>query len=139
MKKSEMLLEIAKNLGLKESIRVEGDLWGYGKIKYDDQKCIGCGKCEENCTEEAIKFHKVFDLPNLLKREIPQNNLKKNTILNLIKKLALKEPEREIPVPELVMGYGKVVIEEDKCIGCGNCERNCTGEALKVEKVLEVV
>lgn len=138
MRKSEMLLELAKNLGVKNNINISNDLWGYGKIRYNDEKCIGCGKCEENCSEEAIKFSKMFDLPSLLKMQSSNNNLKKDVIVILIKKLSLKEPEKEIPVPDLVMGYGKVVIEKDKCGGCGNCQRNCPGEALQVEKVLEV-
>lgn len=139
MRKSEILRELAKNLGVKNNINISSDLWGYGKIKYNEERCIGCGKCEENCNEKAIKFLKVFDLPSLFKRQSSNNNLKKDVIISLIKKLSLKEPEKEISVPELVMGYGKVIIEEDKCGGCGNCQRSCPGEALQVEKVVEVV
>jgi NAD-dependent dihydropyrimidine dehydrogenase PreA subunit len=137
MRKSELLLEIAKNLGVKGRINIPEGLWGYGKIRYDESKCIGCSKCEENCSEGAITFERTFDLPKVFKRKY-EDGLKKNRILNLIKSLACKPPRSPISVPELVEGYGNLKIDEEKCIGCGNCERYCTGEALKVEKTLEI-
>lgn len=138
MKKREIFKEIAANLGIKGEIEVPEGLWGYGKITYDEAKCIGCGLCEENCPEEATKFERVFDLKEVFAKEIPANELKKNVILNLIKELALKEPENPIETPDLVFGYGKVIIDEEKCIGCGNCERYCSGQALKVKMKIEV-
>jgi len=138
MRKSELLLEIARGLGVKGKINVPDGLWGYGKITYDEAKCIGCGKCQENCSEEAITFERIFDLPKIFKAKGNGSDLKKDRIISLIRSLAQKKPKNPIPVPELVEGYGNVKIEEDKCIGCGNCERYCTGNALKVKKVLEV-
>jgi NAD-dependent dihydropyrimidine dehydrogenase PreA subunit len=137
VRKSELLLEIAKNLGVKGRINIPEGLWGYGKISYDETKCIGCGKCEDNCSEEAIVFERIFDLPRLFKTKSGEE-LKKNRILSLIRSLACKTPRNPIAVPELVEGYGRILIEKDKCIGCGNCQRYCTGEALKVEKTLEI-
>ncbi|MBU0567752.1 4Fe-4S binding protein [bacterium] len=138
MKKQDIFREIAANLGIKGEITVPEGLWGYGQITYDEAKCIGCGLCEENCPEEATKFERVFDLVEVFKKEIPPNELKKNVILNLIKELALKEPEKPIEIPDLVLGYGRVVIDKEKCIGCGNCERYCSGNALKVERLIEI-
>ena len=137
MRKSELLLEMAKNIGVKGRIIIPDGLWGYGKIVYDEARCIGCGKCEKNCSEKAIAFERIFDLPKIFEKET-KDELKKNRILNLIKNLAIQTPKNPIFVPDLVEGYGSVKIDKERCIGCGNCERYCTGEALKVEKVLEV-
>ncbi len=140
MRKSEMLLEISKNLGAKGSLTVPEKLWGYGQISYDESKCIGCGKCETNCSEEAITFERTLDLAKVMKGDIKidENSSKKEKIISLIKMLAISEPKNPIPVPDLVEGYGTVVIDLEKCIGCGNCERHCTANALKVRQVLEV-
>ncbi len=140
--KSQNIVEIAKRLGASGEISVPARLWGYGEIRYDEEKCIGCGKCEGNCSKSAIKFIQEFDLKKIFEkdfeREILQNRgeSKKKRILNLIKDIAVKTPKDPVWVPELVEGYGRVVIDRDKCIGCGNCERNCSGDALHVEKIL---
>ncbi|MDI6785686.1 MAG: 4Fe-4S binding protein [bacterium] len=138
MRKSELLVEVAKNIGIKGTINVPDGLWGYGKIKYDEGKCIGCSKCEVNCSEGAISFERIFDLPKIYEAEKSDGSLKKDRIVALIKSLTLKKPKNPINVPELVEGYGNVKIDLDKCIGCGNCQRYCTGKALKVEKILEI-
>lgn len=140
MRKSEMLIEISKNLGAKGRIEVPERLWGYGRVAYDESKCIGCGKCEVNCSERVITFARSFDLAKVMKPEIKidENSSKKERIISLIKELAVSEPKDRIPVPEFVEGYGNVEIDLEKCIGCGNCERHCTASALKVVKVLEV-
>jgi NAD-dependent dihydropyrimidine dehydrogenase PreA subunit len=138
MRKSDIFREIAKAIGVKGEIRVPDGLWGYGKISYQEERCIGCGLCQENCPEEAIEFKRVFDLPEVFRKDIPGNDIKKNEIIRLIKWLSVKEPENPIPVPDLVFGFGKVVIDEEKCIGCGNCERYCSGEALKVMRTIKV-
>lgn len=138
MKKIEVLREIAAALGVKGSIEVRGDLWGYGKVRYDEECCIGCGKCEEVCSEGAIKYERIFDLPKLFEKEIEEDGTKKRRVLNLIKSLSLKKPQTPIEIPEFVTGYGKVLLEDEKCDGCGRCERHCSGGALKVEKVVRI-
>ena len=137
-RKSQKIIELAKKLGAKGAVRVPERLWGYGKIEYSEEDCIGCGKCEDNCSEDAIRFERTFDLKKVFEKDVSTNESKKNRIMYLITTLAVKKPKNSVLVPELVHGYGTVIIDKDKCIGCGNCERNCSGNALHVKKVLNV-
>lgn len=136
--KSQEIIEIAKKLGAKGEIGTPEKLWGYGKVECDESGCIGCGKCEDNCAKGAIRFERIFDLKNAFKKNIPSEGSKKDKIMYLISSLSLKTPKNPVQVPELVPGYGRIVIDETKCIGCGNCERNCSGGVLHVKKRVDI-
>jgi NAD-dependent dihydropyrimidine dehydrogenase PreA subunit len=135
VQKRDLLIEIATRLGVKDKVFVPEGLFGYGKVKYEEEECIGCKRCEEACREGAVKFQKIFDLPKIFKES---SGGKKGRILTLIRKLAQNTPSNPVAVPELVEGWGRVEIDFEKCIGCGNCERYCPQGAIKIENWIEV-
>jgi ferredoxin len=136
MRREEFLQQL-KELGAKGAVSLPQGLYGYAPAYYNESECIGCRECEKNCPEEAVKFEKVFDLPSLFKEDLPPDT-KKGKIVHLLKELAQKEPESAVPLPDVVFGFGRVRIDEEKCTGCGNCSRSCPTGAIKCAEAVEV-
>jgi len=54
-------------------------------------------------------------------------------LYKLIQDLKKKEPRKEIPTSDLLIG--RLIFDKDLCYGCAACAKNCPEEALTVEDV----
>jgi coenzyme F420-reducing hydrogenase delta subunit/ferredoxin len=55
---------------------------------------------------------------------------KREFLYNMLKNLALRIPEKPIPVPEGLEEFGKIECDLVKCIGCKRCEEVCPEKAI---------
>ena len=55
---------------------------------------------------------------------------KRDILRQILTKLIIREPKDLIEVPELVQGFGTIILDSDKCISCGACTRVCKSKAL---------
>ena len=62
---------------------------------------------------------------------------KRRYLLDLIRKLAVKTPEI-VAVPKELKGFGTVVHDATKCIGCGSCTRMCEDEAIVLKNAFDL-
>lgn len=63
---------------------------------------------------------------------------KRKKILQLIKEIAVKEPNNSIPVPEGLKGFGFIEWSAFKCSFCNKCVEICPEDALTSEKILDL-
>lgn len=63
---------------------------------------------------------------------------KRQFLLQLIKEIALKEPDQKVEVPEDLQGFGTIEIDESKCILCGACSRVCEESAMILDKKIDL-
>ena len=63
---------------------------------------------------------------------------KREKLVNLIKKIAIKKPEKVIAVPEGLRGFGKVTALQSICIGCHKCEEICQLDAPLIENKFDL-
>jgi len=62
---------------------------------------------------------------------------KRELFRELIKKFADKAPRKEkveIPLPEKIEGFGKLIFDPEKCWGCAACKVQCSAEALRISE-----
>jgi coenzyme F420-reducing hydrogenase delta subunit/ferredoxin len=72
----------------------------------------------------------------LTKKELLTN--KRAFLYSMIKNLALKRPEKSIPVPEGLEEFGTIEFDPSKCIGCKKCEEICPEEAIESRRELDL-
>lgn len=72
----------------------------------------------------------------LTKKELLTN--KRAFLYSMIKNLALKHPEKSIPVPEGLEEFGTIEFDPSKCIGCKKCEEVCPEEAIESRRELDL-
>ncbi len=117
-----------------ESLVRRKELPGFVTVKCDNTKCIACRACEEICPNNSLSFSNIFDLPKYIK-EKEKKPEKIKTLIELVQKLKRKEPEKAIPIPEEMYGFGEISYNALFCIGCRKCEEICPTEAIKIEPI----
>lgn len=70
--------------------------------------------------------------------ENEETQAKRERLLDLIKKIAIKKPEKIIKVPEGLRGFGQVTALQSICIGCHKCEEVCKLEAPLIENKFDL-
>ena len=93
-------------LSLQKSLPLPLDFWAADyKVVFNQDKCIGCGKCVSRCQTDALTIKKQ----QAKKAQI--NSSKSKT-------------EKDRPKPRLNL---------NRCIGCGHCVATCPSHALTLE------
>lgn len=82
-------------------------------IKLDEAKCIDCGACQAAC----LNFHG--------KREYILEGKEKGLIVVNCQHCENAPCGNKCPVGAITQEGTSIVINDDKCIGCGACERAC--------------
>jgi formate hydrogenlyase subunit 6/NADH:ubiquinone oxidoreductase subunit I len=72
------------------------------------------------------------------KPENEEPQTKREKLVDLIRKIAIKKPEKVINVPEGLRGFGKVTALQSLCIGCHKCEEICKLDAPLVENKFDL-
>ena len=70
--------------------------------------------------------------------ETEETQSKREKLVDLIRKIAIKKPEKVIAVPEGLRGFGKVTALQSICIGCHKCEEVCQLDAPLIENKFDL-
>ncbi|MHA1593693.1 MAG: 4Fe-4S binding protein [Candidatus Baldrarchaeia archaeon] len=133
-----LLLNLLRELAIKEPegpIEVPEGLEGFGEVHYNPAACIACGKCINVCEDDALSLENVLDLsifldPHLNIDEIRSEN--RRILVELIRKLAKRMPERAIIVPDGIPGFGTIRYKRVFCTACKKCVEACTEGAIRI-------
>lgn len=63
---------------------------------------------------------------------------KRAFLYSMIKNLALRRPEKAIPIPEGLEEFGAIEFDPSKCIGCKKCEEICPEKAIASRRELDL-
>ncbi|MHA1382929.1 MAG: 4Fe-4S binding protein [Candidatus Helarchaeota archaeon] len=113
-------------------------LIGFGTIKSIEQKCLSCRSCQDICEESAVFLKNIWNLPlifELSEEELTALPETKRMLINIIKRIAIKKPNKIINIPLGAIGYGKPEFEPIKCIACKKCVERCPNQAIEFEEV----
>lgn len=103
------------------------------KIQVYPDLCGGCGSCELICS----LFHEGISNPKLSRITLIRDPIRAEFKIHLCKQCDAPECMASCPVKDAmyVDERGVRVINEDECIGCGNCARACpfNGEGLVIK------
>jgi coenzyme F420-reducing hydrogenase delta subunit/formate hydrogenlyase subunit 6/NADH:ubiquinone oxidoreductase subunit I len=72
----------------------------------------------------------------LTRKELITN--KRAFLYSMINNLALRHPEKAVPVPEGLEEFGTIEFNPSKCIGCKKCEEVCPEEAINSRRELDL-
>jgi ferredoxin len=114
---------------------------GFGEINWDTKKCLSCRSCVDICPEDALNLINKWDIESIFQAsneelaDLPEN---KRLLYNLIKKLKIKNPDREIKLPKDYLGLGNIEILPIKCIACRKCDEKCPNEAITFTQVWDL-
>jgi len=70
--------------------------------------------------------------------ERPAEINKREFLFHMLRNLALKKPEKAIPVPEELEEFGRIECDLTRCIGCKKCEEICPEEAVEFVRELDL-
>ncbi|MFX1519167.1 MAG: 4Fe-4S dicluster domain-containing protein [Promethearchaeota archaeon] len=70
--------------------------------------------------------------------EDEETQSKREKLVDLIRKIAIKKSEKAIIVPEGLRGFGKVTALQSICIGCHKCEEVCKLGAPLIENKFDL-
>lgn len=87
-------------------------------------------KIIEDMTARISKLGPAFPKKLTLTERRPEDS-KREFLYQLVANLALKKPEKPIPVPEKLQEFGTVEQDIKKCIGCKKCEEICPEKAIE--------
>ncbi len=87
-------------------------------------------KIIEEMTARISKLGPAFPR-KLSLTERRMENSKREFLYQLVTNIALKKPEKPIPVPEKLQEFGSIDCDVKKCIGCRKCEEICPEEAIE--------
>ncbi len=105
-------------------------LIGFGTIKWDYSKCLGCRSCELACPEHAISLKPLMKIPDLFEMSeetISQLPTNKSLLYRTIRTLATRRPTTEISLRQATPGFGRVEVDLWLCVACKTCVRRCPG------------
>ncbi len=137
LKNIEMLFECIKKIARKkpDEIRLRYTFYNFGKVNYNEDKCIACLTCYENCPVGAYEVVRKFSLKHVKEANIESLYWKRGIIYQLIREISQKELEGEVEVPEGLPGYGSVRHDENICISCKKCVDLCPTGALSFDNL----
>ena len=98
------------------------------EIVRHEELCIGCGTCAAHCPTAASRRGESFDVGQLL--EAPAGS-RRGELGAALRRLMRTAPSGPVEVPPLVTVYRSSVCDDQRCIGCGTCARNCPVEAIE--------
>lgn len=113
-------------------------LIGFGTIKRIEEKCISCRSCQDICEESAVSLKNILNLPlyfELSEDELANLPETKKNLIETIKRIAIKKPDKKIELPLGAIGYGDPEFEPLKCIACKKCVERCPNKAIEFEEV----
>ena len=87
-------------------------------------------------TEKIRKLGPALPKKVNLSKEEPDN--KRMFLYSMIRNLALRKPDKSIPVPEGLEEFGKIEFTPSKCIGCKKCEEICPEKAIMSTRELDL-
>jgi ferredoxin len=93
-----------------------------------EELCVGCGTCAKNCPSGASVRGDHFDVQQLL--DAPEGS-RRGELGAALRTLMRHAPDGPIEVPERVTVFRTIVHDDDKCLGCGTCARNCPATAIE--------
>ncbi|TFF92385.1 4Fe-4S dicluster domain-containing protein [Candidatus Thorarchaeota archaeon] len=105
-------------------------LLGFGTVKWEESKCLGCKSCEIACPEDAVTLKPVIDVPAFFEfsdEAIDNLPVNKGLFYRTIRGLASKKPVEKIVLEEDKPGFGTVEIDLWLCVACRTCVRRCPG------------
>ncbi len=106
------------------------------KLKFHQDRCVGCGLCVKVCPEEAIILGPVkevaageIEAPLIIIDETKCTPCPICSAACPFNAIALEFENK----PEYLKVKGKIEIDKEKCIPCILCEKVCPRSAIKVE------
>ncbi len=114
------------------------ELMGFGTIECNESLCLTCGKCESVCPEGAAILKQEWNIPLFFKltdeelKALPEN---RRMLIQSLRNIAKKTPERPILIPRNAKGYGRATFNPMKCIACKECVDKCPIEAITFEEI----
>jgi F420-non-reducing hydrogenase iron-sulfur subunit len=94
-------------------------------------------KIIEEMTARITKLGPAFPNKLSLTERRPEDS-KREFLYQLITNLALKKPEKPIPVPEKLREFGTIEQNLKKCIGCKKCEEVCPEKAIEFTREFDL-
>jgi ferredoxin len=98
------------------------------EIVRHEELCVGCGRCATICPSGASRRSDTFDVNQLL--EAPADS-RRGQLGDALRSLMKHAPDELVEVPERVTVYRTIAYDNDKCLGCGTCARNCPLQAIE--------
>lgn len=94
------------------------------KIRFDEEKCVGCYACYTACIaahhspeEEDAKSHRVI-------QKVVKEDFQKNICVGCVHcGLCMEKCPKGAIYKEA--RYGLILVEKEKCVGCGACQSAC--------------
>ncbi|MCF2137144.1 MAG: 4Fe-4S dicluster domain-containing protein [Candidatus Thorarchaeota archaeon] len=103
-------------------------LLGFGTVKWDGSKCLGCKSCELACPEDAIFLKPVIDVPSFFEfgdESLAKLPVNKALFYRTIKSLATRKPKVQITLEKEAPGFGSIEVDLWLCVACRTCVRRC--------------
>lgn len=103
---------------------------GFGTVKWEQSKCLGCKSCEIACPEDAITLKPVIDVPSFFEfsdealEKLPVN---RGLFYRTVRGLASQKPTEKVVLNEDKPGFGTVEVDLWLCVACRTCVRRCPG------------
>jgi ferredoxin len=105
-------------------------LLGFGSIKWEQSRCLGCKSCEIACPENAIELKQRLEIPKFF--DIAEEDLSllpsnKALFYRTLQSLATVKPAKDIQLMSPAPGFGAVEVDLWLCVACRTCVRRCPG------------
>jgi ferredoxin/DNA-binding IscR family transcriptional regulator len=105
-------------------------LLGFGTIKWNQSRCLGCKSCEIACPENAIELKQRIEIPKFFEiseEEISLLPSNRALLYRTLHGLATVKPVRDIQLVSPVPGFGTIGVDLWLCVACRTCVRRCPG------------
>jgi ferredoxin len=105
-------------------------LLGFGTIKWEQSRCLGCKSCEIACPESAIELKQRLEIPkffDISKEDLSLLPSNRALFYRTLQSLATVKPAKDIQLESPVPGFGAVEVDLWLCVACRTCVRRCPG------------